>query len=258
VIVDNRPGGGGNLGADYVTRASADGYTLLFGNDFLATNPNVSKNVRYDPQKDFAMLGLVGSTQVVLAVRPDFPAHNWAELVARSQAKPLTFGTPGVGTSPHLIGEYLSFKSPLKTLHVPYKGTGPAVTDTIGGQIDMVFATLPSVAAFIRSGKLRAIAILGDRRSAQLPDVPTLREAGGPQLEYDVWYCLAAPAATPPEVLVALRSATRTALDAELGDALAKQGYDMRPGSPEEMSRILQRDLARWREVVDRAKISVD
>jgi tripartite-type tricarboxylate transporter receptor subunit TctC len=258
IVIDNRAGSGGNIGADMVARATPDGYTLLFGNDFLATNPNVNKNVRYDPVKDFAMIGMIGTTQVIVAVRPEFPARNFAELVALSKAKPLTYGTPGIGTSPHLLGEYLASTTSLKLLHVPYKGTGPAVTDTMGGQIDMVLATTPSVTSFIRSGKLRGIAIVGDRHSPQLPEIPTLREAGGPQIDYDVWYCLAVPASTPESIQGVLRSAAKLALDPELGELLLKQGYEMRTGSPDEINRVLRRDLARWHDVVEKAKITVD
>ena len=195
VIVDNRPGGGGNMGTDIVARAPADGYTLLFANDFLATNPSVNRsNVRYDPLKDFVPVSMIGTTQVVMAVRPDFPAKNFEELVALSKRKSLSYGTPGAGTSPHLVGEYLSTISPLKSLHVPYKGTAPAVNDAMGGQIDMVYATSPSVATQIAAGKLRGMAVFGAQRSTQLPDVPTLKEIGGPSVDYEVWYCLLAPA----------------------------------------------------------------
>jgi len=258
VIVDNRPGSGGNMGTDAVARAPADGYTLLFANDFLATNPSVNRNVRYDPLKDFVPVSMVGTTQVVIAVRPDFPAKNFDELVALSQKRPLSFGTPGAGTSPHLVGEYLSTISPLKTLHVPYKGTAPSVNDAIGGQIDMVYATTPSVAGHIAAGKLRGIAVFGERRSTQLPEVPTLPEAGGPAVNYEVWYCLMAPAAVPAAVLASIRDATRKALDAELGARLAQLGYAVKPGGPEEVTRLIQRDLARWKDVVARANISID
>lgn len=258
VVVDNRAGSGGNMGADYVARAMADGYTLLFANDFLATNPSVSRNVRYDSLKDFAPVGMVGTTQVVIAVRPDFPAKNFTELAALSQKRPLSYGTPGTGTSPHLVGEYIASQSALKTLHVPYKGTAPSVNDAIGGQIDMVLATLPSVLGHIAGGKLRGIAVLGEHRAAQLSQVPTLKESGGPSVDYEVWYCLMAPAAVPAPVLARLRGATKGALDAELGQRLAHLGYDLKADGPEQVTRGLQRDLARWREVVERARITAD
>ncbi|MBU2408956.1 MAG: tripartite tricarboxylate transporter substrate binding protein, partial [Gammaproteobacteria bacterium] len=259
VIVDNRPGNGGNMGTDLAARANADGYTLLFANDFLATNPSVSRNVRYDPQKDFVPITMVGTTQVVIAVRPDFPAKDFKELVAMSQKKPLSFGTPGAGTSPHLVGEFISSISPLKTLHVPYKGTAPSVTDTIGGQIDMVFATQPSVASHIQAGKLRGLAVLGERRSKQLPDVPTFKEIGGPSVDYEVWYCLMAPAQVPAPVIARLRGAARTALDDNLSDRLSQLGYEVKKDQGSEaVTAILRRDLARWGDVVKKANISLD
>lgn len=258
VVVENRPGNAGNMGTDHVARAQPNGYTLLFANDYLASNPSASRNVRYDPVKDFAPIGMIATTQVVIAVRPDFPANNFAELVALSNKKALSYGTPGAGTSVHLVGEYLSSVSPLKSLHIPYKGTGPAVTDTIGGQIDMVYATTPSVASHIQAGKLRGIAVFGADRSANLPDVPTLKEIGGPPVNYEVWYSLMAPSGTPPTVLATLRSATQKALDPDLAIRLSKLGYVVKNGAPEEVTRMIQDGLDRWREVVAKAKISID
>ncbi|MGJ7499442.1 Bug family tripartite tricarboxylate transporter substrate binding protein [Variovorax sp. ZT5P49] len=258
VIVDNRPGSGGNMGTDIVARAPADGYTLLFANDYLATNPSVNRNVRYDPLKDFAPVSMIGTTQVVMAVRPDFPARNFDELVALSKQKSLSYGTPGAGTSPHLVGEYLSTISPLRSLHVPYKGTAPAVNDAMGGQIDMVYATSPSVATQIAAGKLRGLAVFGAQRSTQLPEVPTLREIGGPSVDYEVWYCLLAPAAVQAPVLSVVRDATRKALDADLAARLAKLGYAVKSSSPEEVTRVIQDGLQRWKGVVAQAKISIE
>ena len=258
IVIDNRPGGGGNIGTDFVARAPADGYTLLFANDFLATNPSVSRHVRYDPLKDFVPVGMVGTTQVVIAVRPEFEARSFEQLLALSKKRPLSYGTPGAGTSPHLVGEYLSAISPLKTLHIPYKGTAPSVNDAIGGQIDMVFATAPSVASHIAAGKLHGIAVLGGKRSAQLPDVPTLQEIGGPAVNYEVWYCLMAPAGTPAPTLATLREATRTALDADLAQRLARLGYEIRHDGPERLTALIRQDLVRWREVVERSNVSID
>lgn len=258
VVVDNRPGSGGNMGTDAVARAPADGYTLLLANDFLATNPSVNKHVRYDPLKDFVPVSMIGTTQVVIAVRPDFPAKNFAELLALSQKQALSYGTPGAGTSPHLVGEYLSSVSPLKTLHVPYKGTAPSVNDAIGGQIDMVFATTPSVAGHLAAGKLRGIAVFGEKRATQLPDVPTLKEAGGPSVDYEVWYCLMAPAGLPAPVLAKVREATRTALDTELSQRLGRLGYEVQASGPAQVTQMITRDLARWRAVADHARISLD
>jgi tripartite-type tricarboxylate transporter receptor subunit TctC len=258
VVIDNRPGSGGNYGAELVARSRPDGYTLLFANDFLATNPSVNRKVRYDPLKDFVPVGMVGVTQVVIAVSPSSPAKNFKELVALSQTKPLTYGTPGIGTSPHLLGEYLSSITALKTTHVPYKGTGPSVNDAMGGQIDMVFATTPSVANFIKADKLRGIVAVGDHRGALLPEVPTIKEAGGPQVDYEVWYCLVVPSAVPEARRDRLREAAKQALDADLGTRLLELGYELRPTGPDEVTKVLTRDLARWREVVDRAKITVE
>jgi len=258
VVVDNRAGSGGNMGTDFVARAPADGYTLLFANDYLATNPSVNRNTRFDPIKDFAPVSMVGSTQVVMAVRPDFPAKNFEELVALSKKRSLSFGTPGAGTSPHLVGEYLSTISPLQSLHVPYKGTAPAVNDAMGGQIDMVYATSPSVASQIAAGRLRGIAVFGAQRSTQLPEVPTLKEIGGPPVDYEVWYCLLAPAGVPTSVLATIRAATRKALDADLAARLARLGYAVKSSEPEAVTQAIRQGLERWKDVVARAKIAID
>lgn len=258
VIVDNRPGSGGNMGTDVVARAAPDGYTLLFANDYLSTNPSVNRNVRYDPLKDFVPVSMVGTTQVVMAVRPDFPAKNFEELVALSKQRSLSYGTPGTGTSPHLVGEYLSTISPLRSLHVPYKGTAPATNDAMGGQIDMVYATSPSVAPQIAAGKLRGLAVFGEHRSTQLPEVPTLQEIGGPPVNYEVWYCLLAPASVPAPVLATIRDATRKALDADLSARLAKLGYAVKSSGPEEVTRVIRDGMLRWKDVVAKAKVSMD
>jgi tripartite-type tricarboxylate transporter receptor subunit TctC len=244
VVVDNRAGSGG--------------HTLLFANDYLATNPSVNRNTRFDPLKDFAPVSMVGSTQVVMAVRPDFPAKNFEELVALSKKRSLSYGTPGAGTSPHLVGEYLSTISPLQSLHVPYKGTAPAVNDAMGGQIDMVYATSPSVASQIAAGRLRGIAVFGAQRSTQLPEVPTLKEIGGPSVDYEVWYCLLAPAGVPASVLATIRAATRKALDADLAARLARLGYAVKSSEPEAVTHAIRQGLERWKDVVARAKIAID
>lgn len=258
VIVDNRPGSGGNMGTDVVARAAPDGYTLLFANDYLSTNPSVNRNVRYDPLKDFVPVSMVGTTQVVMAVRPDFPARNFEELVALSTQRSLSYGTPGAGTSPHLVGEYLSTISPLRSLHVPYKGTAPAVNDAMGGQIDLVYATSPSVAPQIAAGKLRGLAVFGEHRSTQLPEVPTLQEIGGPPVNYEVWYCVLAPASVPAPVLATVREATRKVLDADLAARLAKLGYAVKPSGPDEVTRAIRDGLLRWKTVVAKAKVSIE
>jgi len=261
VIVDNRPGAGGNIGAELVAKAPADGYTLLFANDFLGTNPNLYREIHYHPVKDFAPISLVGSTQMVIAVNPTrVKATDAAGLKAESQQHTLQYGTPGVGTSPHLFGELYAFTTGTRMQHVPYKGTGPAITDTIGGQIDFALVTVPSVVPQAKAGKLRPLMVFGgNKRSPLLPDVPTVQEQGVNGVNHDVWYGLLAPAGTPPEVLKKLQAATTKVLaEPDLVKNLRELGYEVTPSTPEQLGERVKSDLAKWKQVVERAKVTLD
>jgi tripartite-type tricarboxylate transporter receptor subunit TctC len=260
VVVDNRPGAGGNIGAESVARSTADGYTLLFANDFLGTNPNLYKELKYDPVKDFAPISLIGSTQMAIAVNPDrVKATDSRSLRAESEGRPLQYGTPGVGTSPHLFGELYGTNTGTKVQHVPYRGTGPAITDAIGGQIDMVLVTVPALVQHIKTGKLRGITVIGgDRRSPLLPDVKTLAE-NGVGATHDLWYGLFAPAGTPPDVLKRLREATASVLaQQDLVERLRQIGYEVTPSTPEVLADRVKSDLVKWKQVVERAKITLE
>ena len=261
VVVDNRAGAAGNIGAELVARAPADGYTLLFANDFLGTNPNLYKEIHYDPVKDFAPITMVGSTQMVIAVNPArVKATDAKSLKAESLDKPLQYGTPGVGTSPHLFGEMYAFSTGTRMQHVPYKGTGPAITDAIGGQIDFALVTVPSVVPHARAGKLRPLMVFGgNKRSPLLPDVPTVQEQGVKDVNHDVWYGLFAPAGTPPDVLARLRDASAKVLaQPDLAKNLRELGYEVTPSTPEALGERVKADLAKWKQVVDRAKITLE
>ncbi len=261
VVVDNRPGAGGNIGTEQVARAPADGYTLLFANDYLGTNPNLYQQIRYDPVKDFVPISQVGSTQMVIAVNPTrVKATDAKSLKAESLAKPLQYGTPGVGTSPHLFGELYGFSTGTRVQHVPYRGTGPAITDAIGGQLDFALVTVPAVVQHAKSGKLRALMVFGgNKRSPLLPDVPTVEEQGVKGVNHDVWYGLFAPAGTPPEVLKKLGEATATVLaQPDLAASLRETGYEVTPSTPQALESRLKADLAKWKQVVERAHITLD
>lgn len=267
VVVDNRPGAGGNVGTESAMRSPADGYTLLFANDFMATNPNLYKRLRYDPLRDFVPITMVGYTQMVIAVNPGrVKATDMGALVAESQLRPLQYGTPGVGTSPHLFGELYAFNTGAKLRHIPYRGTGPAVTDAIGGQIDFALVTVPAIVQQVKGGRLRAIAVVGgSKRSPLLPDVPTLAEngvqdaAGAAGLNHDVWYALFAPAGTPAEALRRLREAAATVLaQADLAERLRQLGYELAPSSPEALTERVKADLAKWKQVVERAHVVLE
>ena len=256
VIVDNKAGAGGNIGTSEAARAPRDGYTILFANEILATNPNMYKSAGFDPVKDFEPIAMVATTPLVLAVNPNLPAKTLAELIALSAKESITFGTPGVGTSPHLFGELLNLKTPLKLRHIPYRGTGPAITDAMGGQTNAVLSTASSVAPHILSGKLRGIAILSDKRSAQLPDLPTLEEAGIKGHTHDVWYALLAPAGTPQPIVAQLREAAMAAMRSpDLAERLRKTGIEPVIGDDKAVAKLIKGDLARWNGVVTDANI---
>lgn len=261
VLVDNRPGAGGNVGTEQAARATPDGYTILFANDYLGTNPNLYKEIHYDPVKDFVPVAMVGSTQMVIAVNPTkVKATDAKSLKAESLQHTLQYGTPGVGTSPHLFGELYGFTTGTKIQHVPYRGTGPAITDAVGGQIDFALVTVPSVVPMAKAGKLRPIMVFGgNKRSPLLPDVPTVQEQGVHGVDHDVWYGMFAPKGTPPEVVKKLQEATAKALaDPELQKNLRETGYEVVAGSGDMLGERLKGDLAKWKTVVERAKITLE
>ncbi len=261
VIVDNRSGAGGNIGTEFAAHSPADGYTLLFANDYLGTNPNLYKSIKYDPVRDFTPISLVASTQMAIAVNPaNVKATDAKSLAAESQGKAIQYGTPGVGTSPHLFGELYAFTTGSRLDHIPYRGTGPAINDALGGQIDMVLVTVPSLAQHIQTGKLRGIAVIGNnKRSSLLPELATLAESGVKGIDHDVWYGLFASAGTPPEVLRRLREATATVLrQPELTERMRQAGYELTPSTPEALGERLKTDLAKWKKVVLRANITLE
>jgi tripartite-type tricarboxylate transporter receptor subunit TctC len=257
VVIDNKPGASGNIGAEAVARAPADGYTLLFGNEFLSTNPNLYKQLRYDTLKDFAPVAKVATSAVAIAVHPSIPAQNMQELIALSKTRTLNYASPGVGTGPHLFGELMALQTGTKFNHIPYKGASPAMTDAVGGQVDVIISTLAPMVQFISGGKLRGLAVTGSTRSVQLPEMPTLAEAGVPGFRYEIWYAAFAPAGVPKAVLTRLQQASAQALtDPDLNARLRKAGYEPDTGTtPEALTALIKSDLDRWGRVVQDARI---
>lgn len=256
VVIDNRPGASGNIGAELVARAPADGYTLLFANEFLATNPAVFKALRYDSLRDFVPVARVASSASAIAVHPSLPVKTLQELVALGKTRTLNYGSPGVGTGPHLYGQLIALNTGAKLNHVPYKGTAPAITDAVGGQLDFVISTAAPMVPHVQSGKLRALAVTGAQRSDQLPEVPTVMETRVVGDPYDVWYGLLSPAAVPAPVLERLQQAAAQVLqDTALRARLTKAGYELRTVSPGEFGNEIRRDLERWTRVVQQAGI---
>jgi tripartite-type tricarboxylate transporter receptor subunit TctC len=259
VLVENRAGAAGNIGAQAAARAAPDGYTLLFANDFLATNPPMYKAPGYDSLKDFVPISAVATVSQGIAVPVASPVKDLKDLIALSKTRPLSVGTPGIASVPHLLTELINLDGTMRLTNVPYKGSAPAVTDAIGGQIDMVLTTLPSLTPHIRAGKLRGIAIMGAKRDASLPEVPTFAEAGGSAVGGDIWYALFAPAATPEAVLRRLRDATREVLaQPELVERMRAAGYELGGSTPEAMAARVRGDMEKWRRVIVGAKIPTE
>src|SRR5438309_4278742 len=200
VVVDNRPGAGGTVGTKAVAKSDPDGYTLVLGYPgTLAIGPSLYKHAGYDPRKDFAPIGLIGNAPNALVVHPSFPAKTIGELIAYAKANPgkVNFGSAGAGTVSHITGEYFAASAGIKLVHIPYKGTGPALTDLLGGHIPMAFAPIPASHANVSAGTLRALAVTSTTRSSLLPDVPTISESVLPGFDASLYYGLAAPAGTP-------------------------------------------------------------
>lgn len=254
IVIDNRPGAGGTVGTRAVAKSAPDGYTLLLGyTGTLAIGPSLYKNVGYDPRKDFAPVGMIGNAPNSLVVNPDFPAKTLAELIAYAKANPgkLNFGSAGAGTASHITGEYFARAAGITLVHIPYKGTGPALTDLLGGHIPMAFAPIPASHSNVAAGKLRALAVTSPGRSGLLPDVPTIAESGIPGFDASLYYGLAAPAGTPRPVVDKLNKVLREALASEeVKRQLSNDGTDITPGSPEDYAALIDRDEKKWAQLV--------
>src|ERR1700710_1214665 len=250
VVIDNRPGAGGTVGTKAVAKSEPDGYTLVLGyTGTLAIGPSLYKNAGYDPGKDFAPIRLIGNAPNSLVVHPSFPAKTIAELIAYAKANPgkVNFGSAGAGTASHITGEYFGASAGIKLVHIPYKGTGPALTDLLGGHIPMAFAPIPASHANVSAGTLRALAVTSTTRSGLLPDVPTMVEAGLPGFDASLYYGLAAPAGTPRPVIDKLNKALRDALaSAEVKKQLGNDGTEITPGTPEDYADFIDKDEKKW------------
>ena len=254
VIIDNKPGAGGNIGAQAAARAPADGYTLLMGTvGTHAINAALYKKMPFDPAKDFAPISRVAMVPNVLVVPVSQPYKTVGQVIAAAKAQPgkLTFASSGSGTSIHLSGELFKSVTGIDISHIPYKGSAPAVTDLLGGQVTMMFDNLPSSMQHIRSGKLRAIAVTSAKRSPELPDVPTVAESGVKGFEATSWFGLFAPAATPPEVVAKLNAAVVKLLaNADVKKKLAEQGAEPHGEKPEQFAAFIRGEAAKWGKVV--------
>ena len=265
-VVENRPGAGGNIGTQAAAKAAKDGYTLLMTiSSSQAINPALYKNAGFDPVKDFKPISLIGAVPNVLLVNPAFPVKSVAELLALAKAKPgqYQYASAGNGTLNHLLGEMLNTMAGVSLQHVPYKGVAPALNDVLGGQLPLVFASLPSSLAHIKAGKLRALAVSGPARSPVLPDVPTLAETV-PGYSGTLWIGLFAPVGVPADVLATLNGGMVQALASkDLRDKLEQQGVELagtpeQPVSPEQFAALLNDDLQKWARIVKTSGAAVD
>jgi tripartite-type tricarboxylate transporter receptor subunit TctC len=254
VVIENRPGAGGAVATRAVAKAAPDGYTLVIGGTgSLAVNPTLYANVGYDPRKDFAPVGLIGTSAMIVLVHPSVPAKSIPELIALAKKEPgkLNYASAGVGSGIHLGVVLFEMMADVKLTHVPYRGTGPALTDLIGGHVAMYFSSLPSAIGIAREGKVRALAVTGPKRSAIFPDVPTVAESGLPGFEAVLHYGIAAPAGTPQPIVAKLNAALREALAApDTIERMAKDGTEPLPSSPEEYAADIDREEKKWSEVV--------
>ena len=254
VVIDNRPGAGGNIGVDLVAKSPADGYTLVMGHiGTFGVNPTLYPKLPYDPIKDFQPITLVALVPNMLSVNPGVPAKSVKELVALAKAKPgtINFGSGGNGSAAHLAGEYFKLMTKTDITHIPYRGTSPAVTDLIAGQIQMIITGVPPTLQFVKAGKLRALGVATAKRLPLLPDLPTIAEAGVPGYEATQWYGVLAPARTPQPIVAKLNAEMARAIKGpDVREKLAADAAEPVGNSPEEFGAFIKKEIARWAPVV--------
>lgn len=261
VVLDNRPGASSVIGTDLAAKSAPDGYTVLLITTTHTVNPSLIRKLPYDPIKDFAGVSLAVSQANILVVHPLVPARSVKELVALAMVKPnaLSFASGGNGSSPHLSGELLKLVAKIQVIHVPYKGSGPGVTDLLGGHVQMMFAGPLALEQHIKAGRLRALAIADKRRSSLLPDLPTMAEAGFPGIETGTWYAILAPAATPRVIIDQLNGAIAKVLQGpDTKSRMAAQGVDIVASTPQTLDDHLRSETAKWSKLVKAAGIKID
>jgi tripartite-type tricarboxylate transporter receptor subunit TctC len=260
VVTDNRPGATGNIGADAVAKSAPDGYTLLLTATSFTTNPAL-KPAPFDPVKDFAPIALLATGGLGVYINPQVPAKNMREFVAlvKSQPGKLYYSSPGNGGPQHLAMELLKLETGMDMVHVPYKGAAGAITDLVGGHVQAMISALQTVAPHVEAGRLRMLAVMSGHRAPAFPDVPTLKEAGMPDLEVETWYAMFAPAGTPAAIVARVnRDVNELLKETEVRDVLAKQGLEAAGGTPEALGERVKRELASWTRVVKAAHIKAD
>jgi len=261
VVAENKPGATGNIGAEFVAKAPPDGHTLLFVATSFGTTPALQKSLPYDPVKSFEPVALIATSGLVVVVNPQVPARSMKELIELTKRQPgkMHYSSPGNGGPQHLAMELVKLETGMNIVHVPYKAAAGALTDVVGGHVDATVAAVQTAHPHVQSGKLRALAVMSAERSPAYPDVPTMKEQGLTDLEVETWYGAFAPAGTPAPVLQRLNSDVNTALrEAQVREAIEKQGMTPVGGTPQRLADLLKRELPRWNRVVSAAGIKAD
>lgn len=261
IVIDNRGGAAGSLGSDIVAKSPADGYTVLFTLSSHTINPYIYTKLPFDTKKDFEPVGTVASLPQILVANPQFAPNTIAELTALAKAKPgqLSFASVGNGSPGHLAGELYKLRAGVQLTHVPYRGGGPAVTDVMGGQVPLLWVSIPAAAGFVKQGRLKALAVSTVKRSAAFPDVPTMQEAGIPDFEVDSWYAMFVPAKTPRPVIDKLNAALNTIVrEPAIKEKLLQQGSEGVGGTPEALGKVVDAELVKWGKLVKDAGIKAE
>jgi tripartite-type tricarboxylate transporter receptor subunit TctC len=262
VVVENKPGAAGNIGSADIAKSAPDGYSLLLTNiNIVSMNPGLIANMPFDPQKDFAPISLLGTTALALVVHPSVAANNARELIDLARKGPgrLNYASSGNGSPQHMSAEMFKAMTKTSLTHIPYRGAAPAVNDLLAGQVQVTVGVVNQLIPHIRAGKLKALGVTSRKRLSQMPDVPTLDEAGVPGYESEIWLGLAAPAATPPAIIEQINQAVRKAMaTADVVSKLQAQGIDVLVSSPDQMRQRGLEDLKRWGDIIRTAGIKVD
>ncbi len=261
IVIDNRGGGGGSLGTDIAAKSLPDGYTVLFTLSSHTINPAIYPKLPFDTLKDFEPVGTVASLPQILVAHPAFPANTVAELIKVAKERPgfVQFASVGNGSPGHLAGELFNIRTGADIVHVPYRGGGPAINDVVGGQVPLLWVSIPAAAQFVKTGRLKALAVSTTRRSAAFPDVPTVQEAGVPDFEVDSWYAMFVPGKTPKPIIEKLNKAlNQVVADPEMREKLLAQGSEGVGGSPETLGKVVAAELPKWAKLVKQANIKAD
>jgi tripartite-type tricarboxylate transporter receptor subunit TctC len=261
IVIDNRGGAAGNIGTDLAAKAAPDGYTILFTLSSHTINPKLYDKLPFDVEKDFVAISLAATLPQILVAHPSVPANNVRELIALAKAQPgkLNYASVGTGSPGHIAGELFKLKTGVDIVHVPYKGGGPAVTDTLGGQVQLLFVSIPAALQYVKAGRLKPLAVTSEKRSEAAPEIPTLVESGVPDCVVSSWYGALAPAKTPPAIVAKLQAAFAKVLAMpEVKEKLFLQGAEASPSTSAEFDRRIREELKQWEYVIREAKIKAE